>query len=160
MLNVQHQGGGALPDLHTLGERLKVFWILADEAHRNPNGLLSSYAIAQRLELTHRVHVPRHRIDALLRKEKNTVLRRLRGKTEYWKLMRAGELSYSRLATLQLLSTQAARLRHAGVSTKFFLNCEDTCASAIPTWIQQYLIALLLVLKRLQSPCSPQTSRA
>ena len=91
-LNVQ-QDGGALPDLHSLEtERLKVFWILAEEARHNPNGLLSSYAIAQKLELIHRVHIPRHRVDAVLRKEKNTVLKRLRGKTEYWKLMRAGEV--------------------------------------------------------------------
>ena len=36
--------------------------------------------------------VPRHRVDAILRKEKKTVLRKVRGGTEYWKLMRAGEV--------------------------------------------------------------------
>jgi hypothetical protein len=89
----EYQQTGPLPDLHTFdSERLKVFWILADEARRNPDGLLSSYAIAQRLEREHRVDVPRHRVDAILRKERKTVLRRVRGATEYWKLMRAGEI--------------------------------------------------------------------
>jgi hypothetical protein len=89
----EHQQTGSLPDLHSFDtERLKVFWILAEEARRNPDGLLSSYAIAQRLERDHRVDVPRHRVDAILRKEKKTVLRRVRGGTEYWKLMRAGEI--------------------------------------------------------------------
>jgi len=92
-LATEYQQIGALPDLHSLdSERLKVFWILAEEAKKNPDGLLSSYAIAQRLEREHRVDVPRHRVDAILRKERKTVLRRLRGATEYWKLMRAGEI--------------------------------------------------------------------
>jgi hypothetical protein len=82
-----------LPDLYSFdSERLKVFWILADEARKNPDGVLSSYAIAQRLEREHRVDVPRHRVDSILRKEKKTVLRKVRGGTEYWKLMRAGEI--------------------------------------------------------------------
>jgi hypothetical protein len=82
-----------LPDLHSFdSERLKVFWILSEEARKNPDGSLSSYAIAQRLERDHRVDVPRHRVDAILRKERKTVLRKVRGGTEYWKLMRAGEI--------------------------------------------------------------------
>jgi hypothetical protein len=89
----EHQKIAPLPDLHSLdNERLKVFWILAEEGRKNPDGVLSSYAIAQRLERNHRVDVPRHRVDAILRKERKTVLRRVRGGTEYWKLMRAGEI--------------------------------------------------------------------
>lgn len=93
LLATQYQELKTLPDLHSFdSERLKVFWTLAEEARRNPDGLLSSYAISQRLEHIHRVDVPRHRVDAILRKEKKTVLRKLRGKTEYWKLMRPGEI--------------------------------------------------------------------
>jgi hypothetical protein len=91
--NAEYQRTGSLPDLHSFdSERLKVFWVLAEEARKNPDGLLSSYAIAQRLERYHRVDVPRHRIDAILRKERRTVLRKVRSGTEYWKLMRAGEI--------------------------------------------------------------------
>ena len=80
-----------LPNLHSLeNERLKIFWILAEEAKQNPEGALSSYTIAQRFERNHRIHIPRHRIDAILRKEKGTVLRKPRGGTEYWKIMRDG----------------------------------------------------------------------
>lgn len=93
LLTTEYPTTDALPDLHSLdSERLKVFWILADEARKNPDGLLSSYAIAQRLEREHRIDVPRHRVDSILRKEKKTVLRKVRGGTEYWKLMRAGEI--------------------------------------------------------------------
>jgi hypothetical protein len=125
----EYQQTGPLPDLHAFdNERLKVFWILADEARRNPDGLLSSYAIAQRLEREHRVDVPRHRVDAILRKERKTVLRRVRGATEYWKLMRAGEIELetpsdvatfidpqkaftSRLRVYEILSGLAGHLR-------------------------------------------------
>src|ERR1700744_6571121 len=92
-LNSGNQQKAPLPDVHSFeSERLKVFWILADEAKENPDGLLSSYAISQRLERSHRIDVPRHRVDAILRKEKKTVLRKVRSGTEYWKLMRAGEI--------------------------------------------------------------------
>jgi hypothetical protein len=89
----QHRESRSHPDLHSIeSERLKVFWILAEEARKNPAGLLSSYSIAQKLERDYRVDIPRHRVDAILRKERKTVLKRVRGKTEYWKLMRAGEV--------------------------------------------------------------------
>jgi hypothetical protein len=89
----QHQESRSLPDLHSIeSERLKVFWILAEEERKNPAGLLSSYSISQRLERDYRVDIPRHRVDAILRKERKTVLKRVRGQTEYWKLMRAGEI--------------------------------------------------------------------
>ncbi|MGO4715017.1 hypothetical protein [Bradyrhizobium sp. 2TAF24] len=81
-----------LPDIHLLeNERLQVFCILAAEALRGGEGILSAYAISRQLEANHRIHISRHRVETILRNEKGAVIRkRVRG-SEYWKLMRAGE---------------------------------------------------------------------